>query len=59
MGNQSGGKYTLDYTNLYTDYLPIFSGNWNNGTNAGTFHLNVNYSASSSHPNIGTRLMYL
>ena len=59
MGNQSGGKYTLDYTNLYTDYLPIFSGNWNNGTNAGTFRLYVGYSASSSSASLGGRLMYL
>lgn len=45
-----------DYANLYTGNLPKFGGNWNNGTNAGTFYLNVNYSASNANSNLGTHL---
>lgn len=32
-------------------------GNWTNGTNAGTFYSNVNYSTSNSNSNIGTHLV--
>ena len=34
------------------------SGNWNNGSNTGAFHLNVNNSTSNANTNIGTHLMY-
>lgn len=51
-------KQISDNTNLNTSYLPIFSGNWNNGSNAGTFHLNVNNSTSNANSNIGTQQMF-
>ena len=47
-----------DYTNLYTDYLPIFSSNWNNTSNTGAFNLNVNNSTSNSNTNISSHLMF-
>ncbi len=47
-----------DYSNLYTSYLPIFSGNWSNSDNAGTFYLYVNYSTSNSNSNIGSHLVF-
>ena len=47
-----------DYSNLYTSYLPIFSSNWNNGSNTGTFQLNVNNSTANANSNIATHLMF-
>lgn len=35
--------------------LPIAGGNWNNGSNAGVFDLNVNNRRSNSGGNIGLR----
>lgn len=35
--------------------LPIAGGNWNNGSNAGVFDLNVNNRRSNSNGNIGFR----
>ena len=35
--------------------LPIAGGNWNNGSNAGVFALNVNNRRSNSNGNIGFR----
>lgn len=35
--------------------LPIRGGNWNNGSNAGVFALNLNNSRSNANSNIGFR----
>jgi hypothetical protein len=35
--------------------LPIAGGNWNNGSNAGVFYLNLNNPRSNSNSNIGFR----
>lgn len=45
--------------NLYTSYLPKFSGNWTNSDNTGTFQLNVNYSESNTNSNISSHLLTL
>ena len=55
---QSNKTENTDYTNLYASYLPQFSGNWNNGSNAGTFYLNVNNSTSNTDANITAQLMF-
>jgi hypothetical protein len=55
----SSTTYFADYANLYAGCLPIFGGYWNSGAYAGTFPLNVYYSASYSYSSIGARLMYL
>ena len=55
----SSTTYFADYTYLYTDYLPVFGGDWDGGAEAGAFLLNVCYAASNLGSNIGTRLMYL
>lgn len=34
------------------------SGNWNNGSNTGLFHLNLNNATSNSNSNIGSHLMF-
>nr|DAQ52895.1 MAG TPA: hypothetical protein [Caudoviricetes sp.] len=44
---------------MNTSHLANFSGNWNNGDNAGTFQLNVNHSASNSNSNYGSQQMFL
>lgn len=51
-------KHKHDYTNLYTSCVAKFSGNWNNSTNAGTFQLNVNNTASNSATNITAHLLF-
>jgi len=51
-------KKKADNTNLYTGNCANFSGNWNNGDNAGTFQLNVNNTASNSNSNLGTQQMF-
>lgn len=45
------------WANLYTGHVPNFGSNWNNGTNAGTFQLNVNNSPSRVNANITTHLL--
>lgn len=45
-----------DNGNVNTDYVAISDGNWNNGTNTGVFHLNVNNS-SDGNSNYGSRLV--
>ena len=35
--------------------VPIRGGNWNNGSNAGVFNLNLNNPRSNSNTNIGAR----
>jgi len=35
--------------------VPIRGGNWNNGSNAGVFNLNLNNARSNSNTNIGAR----
>lgn len=47
-----------DYTNLYTSCLTIFSSNWNNASNAGTFQLNVNNTFSLSNANVSSHLLF-
>ncbi len=47
-----------DYTNLYTSCVTYFSSNWNNASNTGTFHLNVNNTASNSNANITAHLKF-
>jgi hypothetical protein len=47
-----------DYTNLYTSYVTKFGSNWSNSSNTGTFHLNVNNTASNSNANITTHLKF-
>lgn len=47
-----------DYTNLYTSCLTIFSSNWNNATNTGTFQLNVNNTFSLSNANVSAHLLF-
>lgn len=51
-------KTFTDNANLYASYYANFSGNWNNGDNAGPFQFNVNYSTSSSNSNLGTHQMF-
>ena len=54
--NQS--KTQKDYTNLYTSCVAKFGSNWNNTSNAGTFHLNVNNATSNSNTNITAHLLF-
>ena len=42
--------------NVNASRLANAGGNWNNTSNAGAFHLNVNQSASNTNTNIGARL---
>lgn len=51
-------KKFQDYTNLYTSCLTIFSSNWNNAANAGTFQLNVNNTFSLSNTNVTCHLLF-
>ncbi len=45
--------YIWEWTKLYR--CPIRGGNWNNGTNAGLFYLNLNNPRSNVNWNIGGR----
>lgn len=47
-----------DYTNLSASYVTNFGSNWGNGANTGTFHLNVNNTASNSNANITAHLKF-
>lgn len=47
-----------DYTNLYTSCLTIFSGNWNNATNASVFQLNLNNTFTISNTNVSAHLLF-
>ena len=40
---------------MWLERLPIRGGNWNNGSNAGVFALNLNNARSNSNTNIGFR----
>lgn len=51
-------KKKEDYTNLYTSCVTNFSSNWNNASNTGTFHLNVNNTSSNSNANITAHLKF-
>lgn len=51
-------KIQKDYTNLNASCVTYFSGNWNNTSNAGTFHLNVNNATSNSNANITAHLLF-
>jgi len=39
--------------------IPIRGGNWNNGSNAGVFYLNLNNSRTNVNTNIGGRLAFI
>jgi len=52
-------KKNCDNGNVNASYLANAGGNWNNGSNTGAFHLNVNNSTSNSNANIGSHLMIL
>ena len=43
--------------NVNASRLANAGGNWNNGSNAGAFHLNVNQSASNTNTNIVSLLV--
>lgn len=47
-----------DNGNLNSGNLPICSGNYSNGDNAGTFYLNVNQATSNANANLSTQLMF-
>ena len=49
-------RKNCDNANVNASRLANAGGNWNNGSNAGAFHLNVNQSASNTNTNIGARL---
>jgi hypothetical protein len=51
--------YFCDYGNLSASCFLFFGGNWNNGSYAGAFNLQVDYSAASSDARIGGRIMFL
>lgn len=51
-------KKIADNAYLYASYYANFSGNWNNGDNAGPFQFNVNYATSNSNSNLGTHQMF-
>lgn len=55
---QKKKKTFTDNANLYASYYANFSGNWNNGDNAGPFQFNVNYATSNSNSNLGTHQMF-
>lgn len=57
--NGSTTTYFADCASLYASGLPSFGGYWISGAYAGTFQLNVTYSASNSDSYLGGRLMYL
>lgn len=48
-----------DNSNLYTSCVANFSSRYTNGTNAGTFNLNLNNATSNSNANIGSHVMYV
>lgn len=53
----SRGEKDTDNGNVNDSRVANAGGNWNNGSNAGAFHLNVNNSTSNSNSNIGAHLM--
>lgn len=55
--NGSSSTYYSDYGFLFSGYLPTFGGYCANGAYAGAFCLFVYYSAISSYPNFGARLL--
>lgn len=44
-----------DFTGSGLKRLPICGGNWNNGSNAGVFNVNLNNTRTNSNSNIGFR----
>lgn len=53
----SSSTYYADYGYLGSVFLPAFGGYWADGAGAGAFCLNCSYSASSSGPYVGARLL--
>lgn len=51
-------KFTSsDYVGRRCKFFCLFGTNWDNGTHAGTFYLNLNNVTSNSWSNIGTHLL--
>lgn len=55
----SSTTYYSDLANVYASSFACFGGEWNNGTSAGAFRLNMSRYASGSYSNVSARLMYL
>ena len=58
-GDGSDSTFFADYGYFYSDCLPCFGGDWDYGSDAGAFQLNVCDSASVADGYVGARLMYL
>ena len=57
--NSNYNTYYSDNGNLSAGYFASYGGgNWNDGSIAGAFQLNVSYTASYSSSSLGSRLMY-
>jgi hypothetical protein len=56
--NGSSSTYYADYAKLSADSCASFGGYWNDGADAGAFHLYVSSAASTSSSSLGARLMY-
>ena len=59
VSNNNYNTYYCDYTYVVASSLATVGCYWSYGSRAGTFYLNVYYSASSSASGIGSRLLYL
>lgn len=57
--NGSNTTYYCDYGHARSNYFAWFGGTWDDGLNAGTFSLDVNYSSFSSYSALGSRLVFL
>ncbi|AVO74741.1 hypothetical protein C6362_07260 [Megasphaera elsdenii DSM 20460] len=53
--DKSSGEALITFGGWPYIRLPIAGGNWNNGSNAGVFALNVNNRRSNANGNIGFR----
>ena len=57
--NGSDTTYYCDYGYARSDYFARFGGSWDYGLKAGAFDLNVDFPASISNSNLGSRLVFL
>lgn len=55
----SGTTYFCDAASLAASSVPMFGGYWANGSAAGAFIMNVDYTAVDNAINVGARLMYV